>query len=206
MSIKDSKQLWKTLQNQGVVNKPPVNNLTDTFNDPDLINNYFVDNIPPPTTDNSYIEHFQNSLFSESLSFEYIPVQCELISKLIRKQKPTSMGIDGISGKMLQLSLPSITEPLTHIINVSFELENIPISWKASIIKPIPKMRDPETLNDLRPINLLPVSLKIAEAALHEQLTVYVTENNILSHNQSGFRKKTQHYNCFNKSCRRHPL
>lgn len=186
----DSKKLWSTLQSQGVVNKPPIANLPDKFDNPDLINDHFIDSIPPPEIDNNYQANFNNSLFSNSLCFEYIPVQTEAISKLIKKQKPHTMGSDGISGRMLQLSLPLISVPLTHIINISFEMGSVASLWKTSIVKPIPKMRDPDNLNDLRPISLLSVPLKIAEAALHEQLATYATINNVLPHNQSGFREK----------------
>lgn len=120
--------------------------------------------------------------------FSYHPVNTDTISELISKQKSYSAGLDGVSGKMLQIALPWILHPLTHIINYSFELSQIPSQWKCALVKPIPKKGAPTCLKDLRPISLLSTLLKIAESALLQQLNIFISQANILPTVQSGFR------------------
>ena len=43
--------------------------------------------------------------------------------------------------------------------------------------------------SNYRPISILPISSKLLERSVHTQLMKYVTENNILTEYQSGFRR-----------------
>jgi Reverse transcriptase (RNA-dependent DNA polymerase) len=60
---------------------------------------------------------------------------------------------------------------------------------KTAIINPIPKKVNPALPEDYRPINMLPVIEKIIEIAVKNQLVAFIEENDILIHQQSGFRK-----------------
>lgn len=64
-----------------------------------------------------------------------------------------------------------------------------PDSWKEAVVQPIPKVKQPASLADLRPISLLPVLSKILERIIHKQLTGYLNINGILPSCQSGFRR-----------------
>src|SRR3978361_461894 len=94
---------------------------------------------------------------------------------------------------MLQLILPLILAPITHIVNISFETGLVPGQWGTCSTFPVLKKPDSKsnslTVTDLRPITILPVCLKIAERVLHDQLQNYVEVNQILPPLQSGFRK-----------------
>ena len=88
---------------------------------------------------------------------------------------------------MLKLCVPYCLSPLTNIINFSLETGEVPSIWKESLITPIPKIEDP-TLNDLRPISILPTPSKILEKVVKKQLYSFVNNNKILPKYQSGFR------------------
>lgn len=107
------------------------------------------------------------------------------------RQKPSTCGNDGISAKMLQLSLSFIVLPMTHLVNVSLERGRVPEQWKFSLVKPIGKTRGTviRSVSELRPISYLPVPLKVAECILHQQLYTFFEDNDILPVKQSGFRK-----------------
>ena len=64
-------------------------------------------------------------------------------------------GSDGITLFMLKLSLPVILDHLTHIINSCLVTSYFPNCWKTSIVCPVPKVKNPRTASDLRPISLL---------------------------------------------------
>jgi hypothetical protein len=76
---------------------------------------------------------------------------------------------------MLINLFPFVSTHVTFIINKCFEAGGFPESWK-------------DSHGDYRPISVLPTMPKILERVVHEQLSQYVNENNILPATQSGFR------------------
>lgn len=185
----DSKLLWSDLKMWNIHNKDKTLSLPPNFDNANEINNFFLESVPDLTAQPDYLDKFFNASFSDD-NFEYVPVEPDTIKLIIIKQKPYTMGLDNISARMLQLALSWVVEPLTHIINYSFETGKVPDMWKNALVKPIPKKSNIiKNLSDLRPISLLSVPLKIAEAALHAQLTDYVESLKILPPSQSGYRK-----------------
>lgn len=57
------------------------------------------------------------------------------------------------------------------------------------MIKPIPKNKQPSTVNDLRPISLLPCLSKVLEGVVSLQLNKFIEDQGVLPVLQSGFRK-----------------
>lgn len=90
---------------------------------------------------------------------------------------------------MLKLSLPFILSPLTHVINFSLLSGCFPEAWKRAKVVPLAKKSHVQSLNDLRPISLLPIMSKALEKVVFQQLTSYINKNGILPSIQSGFRK-----------------
>ena len=78
-------------------------------------------------------------------------------------------------------------EPITRLINMSFEQCLVPISWKRAQVTPIQKKKGDLSLNNFRPISVLPVVSKIAEKAVHRQLLHYLESSHLLCEVQSGF-------------------
>ncbi len=100
-----------------------------------------------------------------------------------------STGIDGIPAKLFKASAASSGRALTHIFNRTVVSGTIRSEWKTARVTPIFKEGDKCDVSNYRPISILPVVMKILERAIHNQLYNYLTENNILSPLQSGFRK-----------------
>lgn len=78
---------------------------------------------------------------------------------------------------------------LTDVINTSLTEGIVPNEWKISTVTPIPKIKNTSNASEYRPINTLPIDAKIMEKIVKEQLTEYIETNNILSPNQSAYRK-----------------
>lgn len=188
-NFRNSKNLWSTLKSNGIVKSNPISSsLPEQLCDATLINDYFIDSIPREEIPENYAMQFGNNKFSD-ISFEFQYASVELVRTLILKQKPHTVGYEGISGKMLQHSLPNIAEPLTHIINFSFESGTFPLIWKQVLVKPIPKNNKIKNISELRPISLLSVPSKIAEGVIHQQLTPYMFNSDVIPKIQSGFQK-----------------
>lgn len=73
---------------------------------------------------------------------------------------------------------------------MSFEQGVVPNQLKKANITPIFKSGDPSIFSNYRPISVLPVFSKIFERLLHSRLLKYLTDKNIITDSQFGFRKK----------------
>ena len=61
-----------------------------------------------------------------------------------------------------------------------------PDEWKLSKVIPLFKQGERSDLNNYHPISVIPVVAKVFE--IYDQLYDYLTENNLISSHQSGFR------------------
>lgn len=76
---------------------------------------------------------------------------------------------------------------ISSIVNTSLSEGVVRDEWKISNVTPIPKIKN--TANEFRPINTLPTDAKIIEKVVKTQLIEYIEDNNLLSPNQSAYRK-----------------
>ena len=102
-----------------------------------------------------------------------------------------STGSDNIPPKLLKMTAIIIKSPLTKLFNMSLSQGIFPTSWKEANVLPIFKKKgstsDP---TNYRPISLLPCLSKILEKIVFKRIYQHITENNILSERQSGYRPK----------------
>ena len=63
-----------------------------------------------------------------------------------------------------------LANPLTHIINNCIKRSYFPTKWKMARVSPIPKVVNPTSMNELRPISILPVLSKVFEKAVEIQM------------------------------------
>ena len=74
-------------------------------------------------------------------------------------------------------------------MNSCLDRDEYPLMWKTARISPIPKVDEPRTNDDYRPIYILPVLSKVYEKLAFRQVTDFLTENVILPSNISSYRK-----------------
>ena len=111
------------------------------------------------------------------------------IEKVIKSLKTKNVhGYDEISVKIIKQSAPFISSPLTYICNKSLELGIFPSRLKYSTVKPIFKKGDRQNAANYRPISLLISFSKIFEKIIYTRIYEHVTQNQILTKEQYGFR------------------
>ena len=89
----------------------------------------------------------------------------------------------------MKLACPYIVPVILHLCNLSIRNKCFPNSWKTATITPLHKKGDHSDPTNFRPISILPCVSKILEKIIHCQLYKYLTDHNILTPQQSGFRK-----------------
>ena len=97
-------------------------------------------------------------------------------------------GHDMISIRMLKICGESIHQPLEPIFQASLNDERFPSEWKKANVVPIHKKDDKQILKNYRPVSLLPICAKIFERIIYNRIFQYLTENNLITENQSSFK------------------
>ena len=64
----------------------------------------------------------------------------------------------------------------------------LPHEWKKANVVPVHKKGNKQSLENYRPISLLPICSKIFERLIYNEMFTFLTENNLISPNKSGFR------------------
>ena len=138
--------------------------------------------VPEPCTAKAMVCHS---------TFSLQPISEDFVSSSISSLKTNkAVGLDKISARLLKDAVDVITPSLTALFNLSFQTRTFPSIWKTPKIILLFKKGDKQDASNYRPISILPTISKILEKAVHTQFYAYLTENNLISPNQFGFRLK----------------
>ena len=165
-------------------------------NDPVEIANKFCEyftNLGPsladkiPTSPKSHMSflttNFVNSMFVDSATRQ------EIIEIANSFRTGTAAGYDNLPMGIIKEAISAISEPITHIINLSLSSGVVPRELKIARVIPIFKTGDRGLFNNYRPVSVLSIFSKLLERVMHKRLLNFLNKYNILSINQFGFRK-----------------
>jgi hypothetical protein len=145
-----------------------------------------------PTNNNTVFDldflKAEHNLWSSEFAFKQI-TSSDVCLALKALDVNKSSGPDHIAPLYLKLAAELISSPLTYLFNLSLSTNIIPRIWKSAFVVPLPKGGDPSLMDNYRPISKLCILSKVLENLVSNQLAQYLNCHNILSINQSGFRK-----------------
>jgi len=95
---------------------------------------------------------------------------------------------DGISNKIIKLSLPFIISPLTYICNEILKAGIFPDRLQYALVKPIFKKGNKHDTSNYRLILLLTSFSKIIEKLMFNRLVSHLDKNKVFAKEQFGFR------------------
>lgn len=185
---KNQKEIWKGLKALNIRFKNDVT-LPHNLQNPSEINDYFI-SVFTKNSSSDAAEFYKNTKYRENLLFEFKSTNINEINKIVSSFKSNVCGLDQISLEMIKLCLPVIVTYLVHIFNICLDTGYFPTKWKTALIRPLSKVNDPKQMSDLRPISLLPVLSKILEKIVQNQITEYLSANELFPIHQSGFRAR----------------
>lgn len=188
-NLHNPKPLWQNLKKVLAPHSQDSADLPQMLQDPDVINSHFLSLPSEDSVSISQLSYFEYHRFNERAVFTLRTVSSDVVLKTLKKLKSNAKGNDGITLDMVLLTQPYTLDIITAIVNKSIQDRTFPEHWKTAIIKPLPKTANPSTVQELRPISILPCLSKILEKIVCDQLTKYLDEHNILPHYQSGFRR-----------------
>lgn len=114
------------------------------------------------------------------------------ILKIIKSLKNSrSIGPDGLSIDVFKKCSDLLAHPISTIINKSFSESSVPAKLKISKTVPVFKSGPVDDYNNYRPISLLPITEKILESVVMNQLNAFLRNKSTLYNNQYGFREQS---------------
>ena len=145
--------------------------------------------LPQTNFDMSKLINFVRSKKDNNVLFSIPPItESKVIGCLKSISLHKACSINKLSPRMLKLAAPIIAPSIAKLINHSFNTASFPQHWKTVKVSPLFKGGDSEDLNNYQPISVLPV-LSVIERHVHDSLSSYLCENNLIYSKQSGFWK-----------------
>lgn len=183
----DPSKFWKTLNPAGptssllIVNEQPS---SDSLTISEAFNGYFKSVF---STDDGTSPAF--GLDSTLPAFPELQISyAGVVNLLLNIDTNKSAGADNIPNTFLKRYAEWNARYLTVIFQRSLETGIVPQIWKNAKVVPVFKSGDKQVIPNYRPISLICTCCKILEHIIHKHVVTYLTENNLLSQNQHGFR------------------
>jgi hypothetical protein len=88
------------------------------------------------------------------------------VERVLRHLKNTAPGNENISTWLFKSCSCELAEIVAHIMYSSLCFGHVPSCWRTSIVTPILKVFNPNSLTDFRPILLTPILSRVAEKLL----------------------------------------
>ena len=99
-------------------------------------------------------------------------------------------GHDKIPIRIIKICDKSLAKPLLIIYKNCVKKGYFPKEWKKANVVPIHKKNEKNSINNYRPISLLPVFGKLLERVIFDSLYSYIFKNKLITDKQSGYRYK----------------
>lgn len=119
-----------------------------------------------------------------------LPLTLAELNIALNYRKGTALGFDNTSYPLIKNLPISSKKILLQLYNKIWTQGKIPDNWKIAkvipILKPGKRRSSPDSY---RPISLTSNICKTMESIINKRLQHYLEKNNIITHNQSGFRK-----------------
>lgn len=199
-----SKALWQVInkERKGKCNEKPhialevegkiVNNAREVA---EHLNLYFSQIAEKTISQNRVIETDPATLLNGGTticltSLTLTPTTYEEVQAVINSLQPkSSSGTDEFSSKMVKHCSQELIPALVSLVNKSFENGQFPSALKVSKVYPKHKKGPTSQVQNYRPISLVSTFSKILEKIALARLMTHLTEQNLLTENQHGFRK-----------------
>jgi hypothetical protein len=100
-----------------------------------------------------------HNVTGSSISFTVSESQVERLLERLSARKSAP----GLPTKLYKAAASILAKPITKLFNQSLTNAEVPAAWKIAAVVPIPKTSSPVSVDDIRPISLLPTVAKILE-------------------------------------------
>ena len=175
--------IWKAVNaNLGTRQKNPIDRLIRQFDSVDTA---------LTSINHALSSHFQAKTSAPPAS-TYTPgwnlsVDESMVLRLLQQLETNKASFD-VPNTLYKEAGPLIAKPLAQLFSLSISQRYVPAIWKTAAVTPIPKVTKP-TINDIRPISILPTPAKILEKIVLQDMEGFFSDN--FDAQQFGFRTRS---------------
>lgn len=177
-----SSELWRNISRLGYKDMPTKRVVISS----NALNENFVGSAPTSSSHTPLQDLSNDDTVNPVFSLSNVRVDNTL--KALIGIKSNAIGHDNIPPRFIKLLLPHIVQYITHIYNTILTSSCFPSIWKIAKVIPIPKITNPKTAGDFRPISILSYLSKGLERLIADQVQNHLTCNRLMTIWQSGFR------------------
>lgn len=189
--IKGTWKVLKSLLNNENAEISSLNNGQITIEDnkqmADEFNKFFVSSIEEINECIPLVPYTSTTTDTPNDFFEFEAVSIHDVKMCLSELKNNTDEYN-LNVNVLLDCLELIAVQLTDIINDSFQSGCFPNALKIATIIPIRKVAGTTSINEFRPVNMLPLIEKVIEKLAYRQFNSFITRNALLNEYQSGFR------------------
>ena len=159
--------------------------LANAFNNPFVtIGPKLAEEIPSNINNYSPL-HYLNGHLRDLESFQLKTIDNSTVFSLLYKlSKSKATGLDKISARLLRECSDTISNSFCLIFNRFISTGIFPDEWKCAKVLPLFR----QGCGNYRPISIVPIVAKVFERIVYDQVIMYITNHNLISNCQSGFR------------------
>ena len=176
-----TKGWWKTVNK--ITGRNTHSENISSLIDPDLINEYFQE----INTDTQYTAPIPVSI---PIGTHIPTVDVANVGKFMTKLKRTASGPDGLPHWLWRDFAKCLAPILTHVMNVSLKQQCVPMLWNLANISPIPKETSLSECNQLRPISLTNVIMRLFEKLVFK-LEISSHIDTIIRNDQFAYKRRS---------------
>ena len=146
---------------------------------------------PVTHSNHSKLKDFCDSRLPDNIKFNISNIEKDKVLKYLSiMDSCKATGTDNIGPRLLKFAAPYIADDISYICNHSINSATFPRKWKEAKVSPLHKNGPHDDVNNYLPISILPVLSKVLEKHVHDCLSAYLKEYNLLHKTQSGFRSQ----------------
>ena len=160
------KALWSTVKRY--TSRSPCQDIATGFQADDLNKHY-----AQVSTDGAY----ESPAIKYTVGNEEATVSEYQVFLYLDKLHITATGLDKLPAWFLRLGAPVLARPISRLFNQSLIASKVPSQWKQALIKPIPKVKEPSSCSDFRPISITPVLARLMEKVVVREIIYPAIQN-----------------------------
>jgi hypothetical protein len=156
----DTKRLWQAVNGKRGNGQ---DNMCSNIGTVEQFNNYFADIATDPGYNKLEIE---TMIAPTPLDFDttaYNSLEPFEVERMLASLKRTSAGPNSPPCWVLKQCSVELADPICKLLNLSLSTGKLPAQWLTSTVTPVPKVPQPKTINDFRPISVTPTICRLAK-------------------------------------------
>ena len=197
----DHKKFWFEYRKIQPTSKTPIKNIIDDTTKvkilekdlPNKINNFFIDigeNLAKKCQQiGEHEKIYAPPINQHQLTLDRVD-EGVIKYKILKLDAHKPSGLPNINSAFIKQSMVILVKEFTHLFNLVVASGVFPDKWKKATVTPIPKVPNPTSCNELRPISILPLPGRLMEQIIHDQMKKFLEDTKFFAKEQNGFRSQ----------------